>query len=224
MAEFLTYKKYIDLDRASELIDLLDNHEIPYEIEDNSREVPDFFLGQDTEKQIHIKISSEQFDYVNQLLEEQARLTLENIGPDYYLFQFTDKELLDVVAKPDQWSELDVQLARKLLTDRGVSPSKMDEAVMIQAKKEELEEKDENHSGWLIAGYVSAFLGGVLGIAIGFILLTAKKTLRDGSRVYMFNENSRTHGKIMLAIGILILCTGIYYQISSHTNYIHDVF
>jgi hypothetical protein len=61
-------------------------------------------------------------------------------------------------------------------------------------------------------GYISAFLGGVIGIAIGLNLWTMKKTLPNGERVYVYNENDRNHGKIMTVVGIIVLLCSVYIQ------------
>ncbi len=49
------------------------------------------------------------------------------IGKDYYLYSFTDDELMEVITKADEWSPFDVVLARKILAEKGKSIS--DEAI-----------------------------------------------------------------------------------------------
>jgi hypothetical protein len=72
--------------------------------------------------------------------------------------------------------------------------------------------------GWIIVGYITAFLGGVLGIFIGWHLLSFKKTLPDGQRVYEYDTNARKHGQKILIIGIVCLTFGLCYKIIRMIN------
>jgi hypothetical protein len=66
-------------------------------------------------------------------------------------------------------------------------------------------------STWVIAGYIFSLLGGVFGMIIGSILISAKTNLPDGSTRYVFNEKSRKHGKIILYVGSSILILSILF-------------
>ncbi len=66
-------------------------------------------------------------------------------------------------------------------------------------------------STWVIVGYISSLFGGFMGMIIGSILISAKKTLADGSVVYVFNERNRKHGKIILYVGSSILILSILF-------------
>ena len=59
----------------------------------------------------------------------------------------------------------------------------------------------------LLAGYLLALLGGMVGLFIGNHLLTSYITLQ-GEEIYKFDEGSRLHGKIIttLAVSMIILC------------------
>ena len=52
-------------------------------------------------------------------LKAYYQAQLSTMDPDYYLFSFTDTELLEIVTHPDEWGHLDYALAKKLLADRG---------------------------------------------------------------------------------------------------------
>ena len=53
----------------------------------------------------------------------------------------------------------------------------------------------------MIAGYVLAALGGIVGVFIGHHLNTTKKTLPNGQRVYIYNADDRAHGKWIFFLG-----------------------
>jgi len=54
--------------------------------------------------------------------------------------------------------------------------------------------------GWLIPGYLFAFLGGYFGIIIGISLLASKVKLADGKKMKRYDQESRTHGTIILIL------------------------
>jgi hypothetical protein len=66
-------------------------------------------------------------------------------------------------------------------------------------------------STWVIIGYISLLFGGFMGMIIGTILISAKKTLSNGNVVYVFNEKNRKHGKIILYMGSSILIFSILF-------------
>jgi 5-bromo-4-chloroindolyl phosphate hydrolysis protein len=71
---------------------------------------------------------------------------------------------------------------------------------------------NKNFQGtWVILGYISSLFGGVIGMFIGSILISAKKTLPDGRVVYVFNKGNRKHGKIILYLGSTILILSILF-------------
>ena len=56
--------------------------------------------------------------------------------------------------------------------------------------------------GWLIPGYLFAFLGGYFGIIIGISLLVSKVKLADGTKMKRYDQESRTHGTIILILAL----------------------
>ena len=66
-------------------------------------------------------------------------------------------------------------------------------------------------STWVILGYITSLFGGFMGMIIGSILISAKKTLPNGNVVYVFNERSRKHGRIILYLGSGILILSILF-------------
>ncbi|MEI9912162.1 MAG: hypothetical protein WDO71_22415 [Bacteroidota bacterium] len=67
----------------------------------------------------------------------------EPVG-DYYLFSFSDDELMDVLRKPDEWNEFDLYWAKKILHIRGVEIKPED---LEKAKQERL---DELKQPWIL--------------------------------------------------------------------------
>jgi hypothetical protein len=212
MSKYIAYRKYQTREEAQEIIPILEQNGIACEIEDTSRMVSEFIVGQDDKFNIMLKILPEHFEKANTLLGDYAQTMVENADPDHYLFGFENQELLEIIAEPDAWSEYDYHLAKKILTERGIPITKELETTFQAKRNEELTKKEDSSKIMTTWGYISAFLGGVIGIAIGLNLWTMKKTLPNGERVYVYNENDRRHGKIMTVVGIIVLLCSVYIQ------------
>ena len=65
----------------------------------------------------------------------------------------------------------------------------------------------------LLCGYVLALLGGMIGLLIGSRLL-AYNLDNTGQRIYLFDEPSRRHGKIMVALASIVILCGLVLNIS----------
>lgn len=62
---------------------------------------------------------------------------------------------------------------------------------------------EEDATGWLIAAYVFALLGGLLGVAFGVMVASSKKKLTDGTKVYQYKKSHRQLGIIATVIAII---------------------
>ena len=204
--EYSVFKKFSNLDQAKDVQSLLEKNEIDTIIENNVSSLPTTIVGgNEMLNQIEIKIRQSDFKKANEILNKHFQITLDEIDKDYYLFQFSDKELYDILLKPDEWGNIDYILAKQLLEKRGKSIDNE----MLEALKEQriidLAKPEENQVTWIIAGYFFAIIGGLLGIIIGYSLMNSKKTLPNGVQVYSYNNKDRKHGKNIFYIGIIVI-------------------
>lgn len=106
--------------------------------------------------------------------------------------------------RPDEWSPIDNKLSQQILKARG---KEIDAEFIIALKKrrnEELSKPEKSRKNWIYAGYIFALLGGLLGIFIGWHLMTFKKTLPNGQRAYGYVESDRKNGRTILILGIIL--------------------
>jgi hypothetical protein len=211
--EFITYQKFNDAALANGLAELLDEHNIQYYIQEETSGFDPSLVMSNAPVDYAVKIKSEDFQSVNELQKENEGKNIEGIEKDYYLFSFTEEELMEVLTKADQWSTFDVVLARKILTERGKNISDADLAAIDEKRIEELKEPETGQSTWIILGYILAVMGGVLGLFIGWHLKTHKKTLPDGEKVYAYTRQDRRHGKVIFYLAIAGTIAGVIYKI-----------
>ncbi|MEQ1733205.1 MAG: hypothetical protein ABL940_06000 [Bacteroidia bacterium] len=211
MSKFITYKKFQNANQLYEIAELLKQNSILFEIEDNTTRVSQFIIGQDYEDNIAIKISPDDFITVNKLLEDNATELINNLNEDYYLYKFSNDELMQIVVEPDKWGEIDQKLSVKLLNNRGVTVTKELLKTLEQKRFKELSAQETASNLWIIAGYISSLLGGLLGIGIGMSLCTTKRTLPNGDSVYVYIDKDRSDGRNMMIIGAIMFMVSLWF-------------
>ncbi|MDB5147760.1 MAG: hypothetical protein JWQ57_1780 [Mucilaginibacter sp.] len=212
--EFITFKKFDDPALAQALTDLLEENGIEYQTEEGAFSFdPTFAASRELSTEYRVKISPDDFTRATGLLNASEAEDIKHVDKDYYLFSFTDAELMEILEKADEWSSFDHQLARKLLADRGVDVSDQKLAEINQSRIDELKAPESKQSEWVIIGYIVALIGGVLGIFIGWMLTSHMKTLPTGERVFVYREADRRHGKNILYISIVITVIAVTYRV-----------
>ena len=203
MDELITLKTFNTYIEASGLVELLDKNGIPYFTMKTESTSDVVFAGNTLDEELQIKVKSENFEAAQKLLEELVEVDAEKLEKDYYLFEFTDNELLEILQKPDEWSLNDYRWAQEILKQRGqeVAVEKLD-----QWKKERLELLSKPEivtSSYLRNSYMFCILGGFVGYFMGRHLYAFRKLLPNGKKVYAFDEASRQKGKKIELIGLV---------------------
>ncbi|HAM97038.1 MAG TPA: hypothetical protein DCQ26_00350 [Marinilabiliales bacterium] len=202
--ELVTYSKCKTTEEAGELIELLKQHAINYLLEPIPEPPLVTYTGKDDKADIlAIKIKPADFEKVDQLLNQAATENIEKLDSDYYLFEFTDAELFEILERFDEWSREDVLLAQKLLNARGTPVT--DEKVQELKNKRiaRLRQPEKGRTGWLVFGFICTLLGGLLGIFIGYHHYQFKKIIPTGEKVYAYDTKTRKTGKQVFYAGIL---------------------
>src|SRR5690606_34934099 len=112
---------------------------------------------------------------------------------------------------------LDYNFAKEILLERG---EEIDLNMLTEMKNERLShlaEPEKSKGYMIITGYIFSVLGGALGIAIGYALWNAKKTLPNGEIVWSHTDRDRQHGRIIFLIGITVLIILILLKITDTT-------
>jgi hypothetical protein len=211
--EFLIFQKFNTESLAIHFGRLLNENKIENLLENISINVDPILSNNEFGKEYCVKIKKIDFERANDILSEKAKVEINEIQDDYYLFSFSDEELIDVIEKRDEWNKFDVELAHKLVKERG---NEITDEQINEIKKQrivELSKPEEGQNIYIIIGYVCAILGGLLGIFIGWHLLTCKKTLPNGNRIYAYSENDRKQGNRILILGGIFIVIWILYRI-----------
>lgn len=210
--DFVTFKRFNDKAAALALAETFRENGIVYGLEDVSENFDVSFANNEINKDFRIKLKPADFERADNLLLQLAEKDLENIDPGYYIFDFSDEELKEIVEKQDEWSSLDFLLAKKILKERGIEVNVGQIQMLKEKRLEALAEPEESPKVLIVAGYILAVVGGLIAIIIGAYLRTHKKTLPNGERVFGYAASDRAHGERILIIGILALILSFAYQ------------
>ena len=128
---------------------------------------------------------------------------------------------MDILLKPDEWGELDYQLAQKILNDRGrpVGPELL--AEFKKKRLEQLKKPEKTEYSSIVLGYVFTILFSPAAIFLGHMLAYSKKQLPDGQSIYAYSSTQRFHGRIILftSIGLTIFYTAAVISRSLFLSY-----
>jgi hypothetical protein len=213
MQEYSDFKKYSNKEQAKEVKIYLEKNDIKAILSDNEPVVDITFAGNTLQNEYVVKIRTFDFPKAKQLMESLAQKQLDLVDESHYLFTFNNDELFDILQKPDEWSEFDFLLAKKILSNRGenINDNKLKE--LQESRIEKLSEPDKSHTFWIVLGYIFAIAGGLLGLVIGYVLMTSKKSLPNGQKVYSYSFKDRNHGKNILYCAFIALILSLVFKI-----------
>ena len=203
MEELSTYQKFIYKDNALEVIELLKENQIDYKLEDNSSRLDSSFGGDDNTAEFLLKIRKIDFNKVEELEEELFKSSLEKVDEDYFLYEYLDEDLVEIVIKKEEWNKFDYLLAQKILKQRGkeVNPELLN--VINKQRIKDLSVQEASPKWLIYSGYVFAILGGYIGFFIGLYIMKFKRALPNGDKIYVYNLEDRKQGQKVLICSII---------------------
>ncbi|MEX1003295.1 MAG: hypothetical protein WDZ35_14340 [Crocinitomicaceae bacterium] len=208
----VVYKQFRSLDRATELFNLLKNHGLDPYLSDDLPPFDVTFSGNNLAYSYEIQLDSSAFQRADELLQEQASEWMPLEDEAHYLKKFTDQELIEVIQKIDEWSVYDRIIARKLLVERGQTFTDEQIKHFEEDRIKQLSKPEKISIQRIVGGYIAALSFGFVGILIGYAMMKATKTLPNGNKVFVYDTDSRFHGKIIFTVGIVILLAVLIVQ------------
>lgn len=212
--EFVTYRKFYEQDQAQALADILQQHTIEYTITEDRESLDSLYGDKQFSRQYYVKIQQRDFEKADAILAELSAQQINSVDKEHYLFSFTNEELFEILAKPDEWNEFDYQLAQHILRERKIDINADTVQLLKKQRVKELAKPEDQGKTWIYAGYIFAILGGLIGIFIGWHLASFKKTLPSGERVYAFVKTDRSHGYRIVIIGIVMFIISTYIRLA----------
>jgi hypothetical protein len=196
------FKSFFSEEEGKQYADLLFKHDITFTLERSHTHIDKIIIGEDMAREVLLKLDPVDFERANQIIDAEIEKKLSDIDKDYYLYTFTETELKEVLQKPDEWNNQDVLLARKILNDHGANISAEDVKTLRTERIRELETPETERTSKLWPGYLLAILVPIVGVFYSSFNLTLNRVLPDGQKVWVYDQKSRRHFRVMFAISL----------------------
>lgn len=210
-SKFVTFQRFLLKEQAMHVAQALKEEHIDFMLTQQANALESPFVPNQLPKAYVLKLRAMDFPRANQLLERLAQRQLLELPSDYYLFSFSDQELLDILHKPDEWGKLDYVLAQHLLRERGhVLPAEEVEDLKTE-RMLQLSTPARHPLRWVLIGYALALLGGLGGLVTGLSIAKQKSILPDGEVIYRYSRRNRRHGWAIVVLSCLVLLASVSY-------------
>jgi hypothetical protein len=202
---FEIFKSFYSEEEAVQLMTILSEKGVDCKLEKRRQILDKVIVGDGNEPEIYLKVRQSDFVRANQVIDETVANNLSELDRDYYLYSFTKNELLEIIQKPDEWSNQDFIIAKKILADLGQALTEKEINSIKSTRISELSQPEQESSSWIFLGYIFAFFLPLVGLFLGLTFNTTKKMLPDGNKVLVYGSKTRAHGATILVISIIIL-------------------
>jgi hypothetical protein len=203
-AEFIKYRDFFESETAAEFALVLRDHGIEYRVEEFNDSLGAPYGERPLSFVTTIMIRKADFSKVDDVVAEEAKAVAQEIDRSHYLYTFSNEELFEVISKPDEWNAVDYQLAKTILRQRGVMVDDVTFDNLKARRLEDLSRPEPDQTNWVKAGYIMALAGGIVGLFIGWHLMTYKKVLPNGDKVYGYRKHDRSHGRWIFIVGLIM--------------------
>ncbi|MBP6576462.1 MAG: hypothetical protein KA796_07435 [Chryseobacterium sp.] len=213
--EKVIFRKSINKSIIEEVASILERENIDFQLIDNEKYFDATFVTDPSKIEYQLLIQKEDFENAETLITKYYSENLI-IPEDYYLKEFSDEELIEIIYKKDEWNEFDYEVAKSILKDRGIVISETDIERINSERLEKLKtnyEKPNEVKNLIILGYIFSVIGFFASFVMTFclfisygvslVILKLKKQLPNGERVYYFNEQDRKHGRRILVLSLI---------------------
>lgn len=225
--QFVAFQSFSDLELATAFTEMLDESSIPYKLLKVPQVLSSDIIGTTSSPDFVLQLRPGDFSKAHRSLREYFKPMTETVEKDYYLFEFSNNELFDIISRPDEWGYFDYQLAQKILTDRG---QEIDDLLLQKLNRERSEflGKPEK-AGFLLFSfaylliligfiytvspvfslYDFTFCSPIVSFFIGRHVFRNTKVLPDGQSVYSYRPSDRKHGNVIIYLSLSILFISI---------------
>lgn len=193
------YRIFDTKEELKDLEELLKENNLKYFIQE-SNDIAD--------KKYLLQISSDDFPIVDKLCETLVNIDLKTLPEDYYLFEYKDEELIEILLNRSEWSEFDYVIAKKILSERNVNLdeypvySNLRNNIKFDSGDVEFIEESFTKEN-LVMSYFLALLFGPYCLVRYFVIITARERLEDGSLAFKYDRNLRNNAMAICFIGLI---------------------
>lgn len=190
---------------------------VPFSITENRTAGSEVTFTKSPSDTFEIKIPAEHQENVIRLFNEKYNIfpsKENNILYEFrYLLRFSNDELIEVIARKDEWSEEAIESAILILGSRGISISQEEKFRLWKERNELLRKGEKVSTGWLTIGFILCLTGGIIGILFGLGLYKMKRKDLFGKEYFAYDQSSRKAGFTMILAGSIVWLCIVLYQL-----------
>jgi hypothetical protein len=196
------FKVFKTSEEAEKVGKVLESNDIPFHLTDS--EPPMLLTTGTSEYCWWLLVREDDFDQATDLADAMLAENSDNSKDEYYLFEFSNEELIQVLEKYDEWSQTDYDLAIKILAERGINYTVVDLEKMKVQRIQFLGQPEKGSSGWLAFGFILALCGGIFGIFVGWHHKTFNKKLPNNDIVPCYDPKTQKTGNQIFILSIIM--------------------
>jgi hypothetical protein len=134
---FEYYRSFESKENAKAFTEFLTENEVEFLVDSPEVLIDKSIVGTGFLPKITLKIKSQDFEKVNELIAAQVEDT-DIAAEGDYLNELNDEELTDILKNPDEWSIEDGIVAKKILAERGITYSDTEIATFKNDKLQQI--------------------------------------------------------------------------------------
>lgn len=204
MEESIVFRKFSSREAAEDLRLILESHGITATLSNEQNEYVHIQLGSLTKSDYEVQIKPGDIPKAEAALSANLNDDVARVTKDYYLYEYSNNELFEILEKFDEWSDFDYEIAQKILRERGKIVDKETLSSLKYKRLDTLAQPEEVGVYLLYLGYSTAILFGFFGIIFGYVIMTGTKVLPDGNRVFTYTAKGRAHGKTIFYLALIV--------------------
>ncbi len=204
MDSYINYQEFYDKDSLQAVTDILQENNIKY-IVSYPTEKDNLVLLNNKPKPLILKIREEDMEKVDGLLFD---ISVES----EYLYSFSDKDIIDIIANPNDWTAYEIRLATRISKQRKLKIEAKDIRSARTERKEEKKTEERNSDtkvrknalGWLLGAGLLSFMGTISEVMLNLKLPVVKLGLPELMDGILFTEPNKIHSLVLSGI---VSCT-----------------
>jgi len=126
-----------------------------------------------------------------------------NADTTTYLADWSQSELLEITARPDEWNEETVRAAEELLHQHHVDVTTGEKRLQHRQRLLDIRTPKHGHPAWMALAFVSILTGGVPGILVAMGYRYLRDRDPDGNVYYIYHERTRLWMGVAMVLGIM---------------------
>ena len=223
MQQLATFQSYAVAEDAYAVAALLAEAGIVAEVVKRTGQPLAVYTGAEYADQYELQLATTDFKQANELLYSGKAADVSQLDSNHPLYNLTDKELLEIIGKPDEWGPDNYNVAVALLKSRGTNITDEYLARLRAERTGKLAVKKNFSSTLIVLAYamgvvpylqnlslahsrgngVAWYFPGFFGILVGLIITRSTTTLPDGSQVATYDAPTVNHGRNIIILNVV---------------------